>query len=133
VSAEAAVIPATRVERACRVTEWKPWPYGNGSLIGHVTVNFSGWTIHHIPVFRTGDGSLSVGTPTKPEIDAEGRVRLRDGKRMYTSVISFETADARERWQRSILAALAAAGIGSEPTQNHVAAIEHDFQKRPWK
>ena len=67
-----------------------------------------------MPVFRKGDGSLSVGTPTAPEIDADGRVKMRDGKRLYTSVITLENSEARERWQRSILAALAAGGITGE-------------------
>jgi hypothetical protein len=105
---------APRVERACRLIEWKPWPVPSPSLIGHATVSFSGWTVRSIPVFRRGDGSLSVGTPSAAEIDSEGRIKQRDGKRQYLAVISFDTAEARERWQRSILAALAAAGVSGE-------------------
>ena len=71
---------AERAERVCRLAQWKPWPGGNSSLVGHASVNFSGWVIHRVPVFRKGDGSLSVGTPTPPEIDADGRVKMRDGK-----------------------------------------------------
>jgi hypothetical protein len=92
--------------------EWKPWLLGNSSLVGHASVNFSGWVIHRVPVFRKGDGALSVGSPTTPEIDADGRVKMRDGKRLYSSVLTLEGADARERWQRAVLAALAAGGVG---------------------
>ncbi len=110
---QAEIVAAPRVERVCRLTDWKPWPFPNASLIGHATVCFSGWTIHRVPVFRRGDGSLSVGAPNAPEIDSDGRIKERDGKRQYWPVLTFETAEARERWQRSVLAAIAAGGIGA--------------------
>ena len=111
------VARASRSERVCRLVEWKPWAYGNGSsLIGHATVSFAGgWTVHRIPVFRKGDGGLGVGTPSIPELDAEGRVKVRDGKRVYASVISFDTGAARERWQQAVLSALNVGGIGDAP------------------
>jgi hypothetical protein len=96
------------------MTDWKPWLLGTSSLVGHVSVDFSGWVIHRVPVFRKADGSLSVGTPSAPEIDADGHVRMRDGKRQYWPVITLENNEARERWQRAILAALAAGGITGE-------------------
>jgi hypothetical protein len=102
-------------ERACRLIEWKPWLLGNSSLLGHATVSFSGWIVHRVPVFRRADGTLSVGTPNAPEVDAEGRIKLRDGKKQYLPVLSFETSEARERWQRMVLGALAAAGITGAP------------------
>jgi hypothetical protein len=70
--------------------------------------------VHQIPVFRSKDG-LSVGVPNAAQLDSEGRVKMRDGKRQYTSVLSFETADGRERWRRLVLGALAQGGIGGEP------------------
>jgi hypothetical protein len=106
------LVPASRSERSCRVTKWEPWPFENSSLIGHATCSFSGWVIPKIPAFRRADGSLSVGTPSVPEIDAEGRIRMRDGKKQYHPAITFETAEAKERWERAILSALSAAGIG---------------------
>lgn len=110
-----AVIQAPRTERICRLIEWKPWPLPNPSLIGHASVSFSGgWVVHRAPVFRRGDGSLSVGTPNAPELDGDGRIKMRDGKRQYWPVITFENNEARDRWQRSILAALVAAGITGE-------------------
>jgi hypothetical protein len=102
-----------RVERGCRLIRWTPWPFPNNSLIGHATVSFAGgWQVHKIPVFKKADGSLSVGTPSAAELDSEGRVRLRENKKVYSAVITFETNDARNRWQHLILAALAAAGVG---------------------
>ena len=99
---------APRAERIARLVEWKPWAYGNGSaLIGHCSVAFSGgWVVHRVPVFRTRDGGLGVGTPSIAELDAGGRIKTRDGKCVYSAVISFEKAAARERWQSAVLAAL---------------------------
>jgi hypothetical protein len=54
-------------------------------------------------------------TPNAPEADAEGRIKLRDGKKQYWPVLTFETPEARERWQRLVLGALAAAGITAVP------------------
>jgi hypothetical protein len=62
-------------------------------------------------VFRTAEGGISVGTPTMAQLDGEGRVKLRDGKRDYKSVFSFESNEARQRWRNMITAALAAGGI----------------------
>lgn len=65
--------------------------------------------------FRKRDGGLGVGTASIPVLDAEGRVKMRDSKRMYAAVITFDTAAARERWQQSVLSALNAGGIGDAP------------------
>jgi hypothetical protein len=113
-----AVIQAPpRAERVCRLVGWQPWPGTNSSLIGHATISFSGWVVHRVPVFRKADRTLSVGTPSAPEIDAEGRIKTRDGKRQYWPVITLENNESRERWQRSVLAALAAGGIGAGEVQ----------------
>jgi hypothetical protein len=105
-------IMARPSDRPCRLIEWKPWPFDNQSLIGHAAVSFNGWTVHRIPVFRRADGSLSVGTPNAAGIDSDGRIRQRDGKKQYWSLMTFECTEARERWQRVVLAALSTAGIG---------------------
>jgi hypothetical protein len=93
--------------------DWRPWSQPNNSLIGHATIAFTGgWTVSSIPIFRRADGSLSAGVPNAAQLDGEGRVKLRDGKRVYTAVITFADADARSRWNRAVLGALADAGIG---------------------
>jgi hypothetical protein len=99
-------------ERACRLVEWKPGP-GNSALAGRASIAFSGgWVISSIAIFRGTDGSLSAGVPSAPIIGPDGAQLLDvDGKRRYAQVISFETKAARERWNRAILGALAAAGI----------------------
>ena len=105
------VVP--RTERSCRLVEWKPWSQPNPSLLGHCAIAFAGgWVVHSIPVFRRGDSSLSVGVPNAAQLDAEGRIKQRDGKRDYKSILTFETTEARDRWQRAVLAALADAAIG---------------------
>jgi hypothetical protein len=111
-SAEQPIVPR-RAESSCRLLEWKPWPFENPSLLGHATVAFSGgWVVHRIPVFRKG-GSISVGAPDAADVDGDGRIKLKpDGKKSYGKVITFETTEARERWQRMIQAALTDAGVG---------------------
>jgi hypothetical protein len=106
-------LPPSRQPRAsARLVEWVPWPFDNPSQLGHATVSFSGWIVHRIPIFRTRDGGFSVGSPSSPEIDAEGRVKTRgDGKRAYAAVLTFEDWNAKERWERAVRAALADAGI----------------------
>jgi hypothetical protein len=102
-----------RAERSCRLIEWKPWPFENPSLLGHCSIAFAGgWVVHQIPVFRSKDG-LSVGVPNAAQIDGDGRVKLRDGKKQYTSVLTFETAEAKARWGRMVLGALADAGVAA--------------------
>lgn len=106
--------PGHHAERVCRLRGWKPWPFENPSLIGHCAIAFAGgWVVHDIPVFRTADGGLSVGVPSIPHLDRDGRVKLKpDGRRDYSVAMSFETKQARERWQRLVLGALATGGIG---------------------
>ena len=104
-------IMARRSDRPCRLIEWKPWPFDNQSLIGHAAVSFKRWTIHRVPV-RRADGRLIVGTPNAAEIHSYCRIRRRDGKTHYRSLMTLEGIEARERWQRAVLAALAADGIG---------------------
>ena len=67
--------------------------------------------MHQIPVFRGRDGHLSVGVPSAAHLDADGRVKMRDGKKQYTAVLGFEHGEGRERWRRIVLGALADAGI----------------------
>lgn len=77
----------------------------------HAEIDFSGWVVARIPIFRRADCSLSVGVPSAPEVDRDG-VQQRDaaGKRKFWSMISF-TGNSRDRWNRMVLAALADAGI----------------------
>jgi hypothetical protein len=105
-----------RIESSCRLVQWTPWPFPNPSLIGHCSIAFAGgWQVHRIPVFRKADGSLSVGTPDAAGVDRDGRIKLKpDGKKSYGKV-TFETTEARERWQRMIQAALAEAGVAAQP------------------
>jgi hypothetical protein len=109
---EIATRTAPSAERVCRLVQWTPWPFPNPSLLGHCSIAFAGgWVVHQIPVFRSKDG-LGVGVPNAAQIDADGRIKLRDGKKQYTAMLSFETTEGRERWRRMVLGALAVGGIG---------------------
>ena len=111
------LLPTTTTSqpRACRLVEWRPWPFTDrSSLLGHASVAFTGgWVVHRIPIFRGDGGGLSIGVPQAADVDAEGRVKLRpDGKRSYQAILSFEGRDPKRRWQDAIIGALLAAGIG---------------------
>jgi hypothetical protein len=62
-------------------------------------------------VAAPGVGS-SPGVPSVPDIGADDRRREREGKKLWRPINSFSAPDARARWQRTVLAALTAAGIG---------------------
>jgi hypothetical protein len=92
-----------------RLVQYQP---PNASLIGLAKIDFNGWVVARIPIFRRNDGSLSVGAPNAPEVDLDGRQRLRaDGKRQFWAVVTFADRAAKERWERSVLTALASAGV----------------------
>jgi hypothetical protein len=94
-----------------RLVEYKSWPQANSALIGHATVDFGGWIVCEIPVFRRGDGGLSTAGPSAASVDKDGRQKtLPNGKREYWAAIRFE-GDGKERWERAVLGALAAAGV----------------------
>lgn len=105
-------VAPTRRPAGCRLTEWKPVD-GNPALVGRCTVCFQGgWIVSAIPIFRRADNTLSAGTPSSPVLDPNG-VQLRDenGKRRYSAIITFETKEARSRWNDAILAALSEGGV----------------------
>jgi hypothetical protein len=105
-----------RTDRTCRLVQWAPWSQPNPSLIGHCAVAFAGgWVVNSIPVFRRADGSLSIGVPNAAQLDGDGRIKQRDGKRDYKSILTFQTVEGRERWQRLVLGALADGGITGAP------------------
>jgi hypothetical protein len=107
-------IAPLRAERTCRLVQWTPVD-NNPSLIGRATVAFAGgWVVHRIPVFRKGDGSISVGAPDAADVDRDGQIRKKpDGKKSYHRIITFESSEAKARWDRMVLGALADAGVAS--------------------
>jgi hypothetical protein len=67
-----------------RLMDFRAWPDAHSALLGHCDVAFpSGVIIKRIPLFRKRDGSISVGVPDVPLIDAEGHARLVDGKQCW--------------------------------------------------
>lgn len=110
---ELAPTPDAAALPVAQLLEWKPWIRPDSRLVGHATVGFaSGLTIARIPVFRGTDGGVSVGVPSVPELDGEGRARTgSDGKRLYSPIVGFSSAAAKLRWQRVVLATLTASGL----------------------
>lgn len=100
----------TRNTGPCRLVSWDPWPF-ESDLLGYCAVDFSGWQILRVPVFRRKDGELSAGIPTSPQVDRDGNA-MRDvnGKRKYAPLMAF-SGDGKARWERAVLGALCAAGI----------------------
>jgi hypothetical protein len=110
----AALPPDRRQPGSARLIEWKPWPRPNTLLLGHATVDFGGWIISKIPVFRRGDGTLSAGSPSGADVDGDGQQRREtDGKPKWWTVITFATPDDRKRWSCVVLGALDDARISS--------------------
>jgi hypothetical protein len=95
-----------------RLVTFEPWPHPNPSLVGHATVDFSGWVVSRIPIFRRSNGSLSAGVPSCPQVDTDGRVRVdAEGKRQYAAVITFTSRDGKARYEKIVLGALADAEV----------------------
>jgi hypothetical protein len=105
----------SRPAPVARLVTWRPAPRPSGALHGYATVDFNGWCVADIQIFRDADGALSAGVPGVPDLDANGKQRERDGKKQWRQIISFTAPDGRGRWQRAVLAAVAAAGIGGAP------------------
>jgi hypothetical protein len=99
------------------LTEWKPITPPRGSLLGYAAVRFpGGWTVAAIPVFARDGGGLSAGVPRQPMLGSDGKVRQTDaGKPDWRPIISFDSGEARRRWDSMVLGALAQAGISRAP------------------
>jgi hypothetical protein len=104
--------PSTRRTTGCRLVEWRPVE-NNSSLVGRCTISFpGGWVVSGIPIFRDRNGGLSAGTPSIPLLDASGTPLLdANSKRRYSAIVTFETKDARQRWNDAVLGALTFGGI----------------------
>ena len=90
------------------VSDWKP--LRKGSLRGFVTVSMpSGMVVHEVAVYVT-NGKAWAKPPSKPMIDRNGCVMLDDaGKKRYSPLFAFASAEIRHRWSEAVVAALLAA------------------------
>ena len=82
---------------------------------GGTAARLDEWCRRLTPEMVAAPGGLSPGVPSVPDIGGDGRRREREGKKLWRPIISFSARDARARWQRTVLAALTAAGIGGAP------------------
>lgn len=103
----------TRPASAARLVNFRAALRSGTSLPGYAAVDFGGWVVNEIPIFRGADGRLSPGVPTAPDIGPDGRQRERDGKRQYRKILTFPAQNRFLRYQETVLLALAHAGIGT--------------------
>jgi hypothetical protein len=96
-----------------KLLRWAPLTDNPSALIGRANIGFAGgWQINNIPIFRTRDGRLSAGTPSTPLLTSDGvHMRDADNKKRYLPIVSFETNEARGRWNTTIITALREGGI----------------------
>jgi hypothetical protein len=83
-------------------------PLARNALRGFARVRMpSGMVIHDVCVFEQ-DSKRWVMPPSKPAITSEGSVFRKDGKPVYTPVISFADKTSREKFCNAIVAAVEA-------------------------
>jgi hypothetical protein len=105
------VVAIPRPDPPARLLGYRPWDRP-GSLHAHCDVDISGFQFFRVPIFVRADGTWSVGVPSAPELDGEGRHRIdENGKRLYWPLLKFSSRERRQRWERLVLNALADAGI----------------------
>jgi hypothetical protein len=90
---------ALTVGSQARLVTYRPWSGTDPYLIGHADIDFDGWIIHRIPIFRRKDGTLNCGQPDT--------VREDGG---HSTLVTFATKEAKARWHDAVLAALAEGG-----------------------
>lgn len=90
------------------VTDWKPMT--RGTLRGFVTVSMpSGLILREVSIGQS-HGRAWAMPPSKPMIDRNGCVMLDDaGKKRYSPLFEFASAEIRHRWSEAVVAALLAA------------------------
>ena len=93
-----------------RLLTYRPWSGSDPYLIGHADIDFDGWVVHRIPIFRKKDGTLSVGVPDTVVLDRDNTAKKIGGRLLHSSLVTFTDNTAKARWRSSVLAALAAGG-----------------------
>jgi hypothetical protein len=101
------ILPLDQPRQSARLVSYQPWRGTDPWLIGHAAVDFDGWIINRIPVFRRKDGTLNVGVPDTVVTDRDGTARKVGGRLLHASLITFSDDAAKARWKAAVLAALA--------------------------
>jgi hypothetical protein len=104
------LLPLDQPRQSARLVNYQPWRGTDPYLIGHAAVDFDGWIIHRIPVFRRKDGTLNVSAPDTVVLDRDGAVRKIKDRLLRRTLITFSDDAAHERWKAAVLAALAEGG-----------------------
>jgi hypothetical protein len=82
---------------------------------GGTAARLDEWRRRLTPEPVAAPGGLSPGVPSVPDIGPDGRHPDRKGKKLWRPIISFSAPGPWDRRQRTVLAALTAAGIGGAP------------------
>jgi DNA-binding cell septation regulator SpoVG len=87
------------------IKEFKSLP--RNSLRGFARVRLpSGMVIHDVSIFYQ-NGTRSASPPSKPAITRDGTVFKKDGKVVYTPIITFTSKEVRDKFSDAIIAAIA--------------------------
>ena len=91
---------------AITVLNWKP--VAADRLRGFCDAQLpSGMVLHEISIMRGEDGQFWANPPAKPMIDRAGHVMLdNNGRRRYTSCVSFADAATKRRFSAAVIEAL---------------------------
>ena len=91
---------------AITVTDWKP--VIAGALLGFCDIRLpSGMILHEVSIMRGKDGGFWASPPGKPMLDRAGHVMLdNNGRRRYTSCVSFADAATKRRFSAAVIEAL---------------------------
>jgi hypothetical protein len=107
----------TSTDKLARASDWRP--HSAGTLQGFFCLLLpSGLKLNDLALHER-DGERWVSLPSKPQIDAEGRVRTDlVGKRLYVPSVEIPSSEVRSKFREQALAALdrlLAQGPGHDP------------------
>ena len=79
----------------------------SNTLKGFADVRVGPFTLHDVTIHEAG-GRRWVGLPAKPQISRDGTVLRtpKTGRTAYSTVVSIDDPDARERFRQAVLDAL---------------------------
>lgn len=113
------------------ILEWKA--ITKGSLLGFAKVQFPSGVIFIACGIYTGHGRVWASPAGKPMLRDGVAMRDQDDKIKWEKVVDFASREVRNRWSDTVIAALRRDYPDAlPPEQDHAAAVEADFKKRPW-
>lgn len=83
-------------------------PMQKGALLGFADLEMDSGMIINECTFLESNGSKWVSPPGKPQLDADKRAVMANGKMQYTAVIAFRDKDTRQKWSDAAVKAIEA-------------------------